>query len=72
MKIFITTFYSYKRRENMKKVLSIMLIILVVFSSMPMTVFGAENQDNSNDEFTYALSEDNAIITGYNVCGYSF
>ena len=50
----------------MKKVLSIMLIILVVFSSMPMTVFGAENQDNSNDEFTYALSEDNAIITGYN------
>ena len=43
-----------------------MLIILVVFSSMPMTVFGAENQDNSNDEFTYALSEDNAIITGYN------
>ena len=50
----------------MKKVLSIMLIILVVFSSMPMTVFGAENQDSSNDEFTYALSEDNAIITGYN------
>ena len=50
----------------MKKVLSIMLIILVVFSSLPMTVFGAENQDNSNDEFTYALSEDNAIITGYN------
>ena len=50
----------------MKKVLSIMLIILVVFSSMPMTVFGAENQDNSNDEFTYALSEDNAIITSYN------
>ena len=50
----------------MKKVLSIMLIILVVFSSMPMTVFGAGNQDNSNDEFTYALSEDNAIITGYN------
>ena len=43
-----------------------MLIILVVFSSLPMTVFGAENQDNSNDEFTYALSEDNAIITGYN------
>ncbi|MEE3440079.1 leucine-rich repeat domain-containing protein, partial [Ruminococcus sp.] len=50
----------------MKKVLSIMLVILVVFSSLPMTVFGAENQDNSNDEFTYALSEDNAIITGYN------
>ena len=50
----------------MKKVLSIMLIILVVFSSMPMTVFGAGNQDNSNDEFTYALSEDNAIITSYN------
>lgn len=51
----------------MKKVLSIMLIILVVFSSMPMTVFGAENQDNSNDEFTYALSEDNAIITAITV-----
>ena len=50
----------------MKKVLSIMLIILVVFSSMPMTVFGAENQDNSNDEFTYALSGDNAVITSYN------
>ena len=27
-----------------------MIVILVVFSSLPMTVFGAENQDNSNDE----------------------